>query len=227
MALDAFALRNMAVSLNDIDMASLTDNPSFNILSMIETPALDLNVPLRFNVTRSATTYGTGNAFLFPLWASLVVVTDETVDFVHGEVRSLDKLGMTRGASKLHPPSQFTQVFSVWKSHIFIDHVSLQILNLMASLLETTGIVNLRVRPIRCLSRDKIGQWDLAIHPFALQMIKKAGFVVAFRTCDMMMTGGSPRLYISIHLVTKAAEGGGLTKFEKSCQDDEKGNDAK
>jgi hypothetical protein len=58
MALDAFPLWDMGVSLHDIDMAPLTDNPSCNILPMIETPTFDPYVPLRLDMTRSTTAYG-------------------------------------------------------------------------------------------------------------------------------------------------------------------------
>jgi hypothetical protein len=59
MALDTFSLWDMAISLHDIDMTLLTGHPSFNILPMIETPTLDLNVPFGLNMTRGATAYGT------------------------------------------------------------------------------------------------------------------------------------------------------------------------
>jgi len=80
----------------------------------------------------------------------------------------------------------------------------------MATFLEATHIADLGVRHARPLSRDKIGQRDLAVHPFALQMFEKTRLIVAFRTCNIAMTGGPPRFHISIHLVTKAAKGGGL-----------------
>jgi hypothetical protein len=142
-------------------------------------------------------------------------VTNEAVDFVNGEVRSLDELCVTGGASKLHPPSQLTQMLSVRESNILIDHVFLKIFNLMASLLKTTRIADLGMRPARCFSRDEIGQRDLTIHPFALQMIEKARLIVAFRTCHMSVTGSPPRFHIGIHLVTKAAESGTFGKSEK------------
>jgi hypothetical protein len=44
----------------------------------------------------------------------------------------------------------------VGEGHIFIDHVSLEIFNLMASLLEATRIVDLSMRPLGCLARDEI-----------------------------------------------------------------------
>jgi hypothetical protein len=59
MALDTFPLRDVGVSLHHIDMTLLTDNPSRNILPMIETPAFDLNVSFRLHVARGATAYRT------------------------------------------------------------------------------------------------------------------------------------------------------------------------
>jgi hypothetical protein len=119
-------------------------------------------------------------------------VANEAIDFMNGEMRSLDELCMAGGASKLHPPSQLTQMLSMRESNILIDHVFLEIFNLMASLLEATCIVNLCVRPAWPLPRNKIGQRDLTIHPFAFQMIEKTWLIVAFRTCHMSMTGGPP-----------------------------------
>jgi hypothetical protein len=66
MALDTFSLWDMAVSLDDIDMALLTDNVSRNILSVIETPPFDLNVPFGLNMTRGTAAYGTRNTILLP-----------------------------------------------------------------------------------------------------------------------------------------------------------------
>jgi hypothetical protein len=59
MALDTFSLWDMAISLHDIDMTPLTDHLSGDILPMIETPTLDLNISFGLNMTRSTTAYGT------------------------------------------------------------------------------------------------------------------------------------------------------------------------
>jgi hypothetical protein len=40
-------------------------------------------------------------------------MADETVDFMNGEVSSLNELGMAGSTSKLHPSSQLAQMFSV------------------------------------------------------------------------------------------------------------------
>jgi hypothetical protein len=58
-------------------------------------------------------------------------------------------------------------------------------------------------------------------------MVKKSGLIMAFRTSHMSMAGGPPRLHIDIHLVTEAAEGRALCKFEKAYKDDKKNNDTK
>ena len=58
-------------------------------------------------------------------------------------------------------------------------------------------------------------------------MIEQARLIVAFRACDMVMAGGLPRFYIDGHLVTKAAESGGLCEFKKGTEENEKCDDAK
>jgi hypothetical protein len=108
MTLDTFSFRNMSIPLNNTKMAFLTGNPSSNILPMIETPSINFNISLRCEVTRGATPYSTRKALPFPFGTSLVVVADETVGFMNGEVHSLNELGVTGGASKFHPPSQLT-----------------------------------------------------------------------------------------------------------------------
>jgi hypothetical protein len=97
----------MAVPLYHIDMTPLTDNPSCDILPMIEIPALDFNISLRFDMARGTPSHSTGNALLLlPSRASLVVVTDETVDFMNGEVCSLNELGVASRTAKFHSPLQ-------------------------------------------------------------------------------------------------------------------------
>jgi hypothetical protein len=64
-ALYTFPLRDMGVSLNNIDMTLLTGHSPGDILSVIETPTFDLNVPFGLNVARGATAYSARNAFLF------------------------------------------------------------------------------------------------------------------------------------------------------------------
>jgi hypothetical protein len=102
---------------------------------MIETPTVNFNISLGCEMAGSATPYGTRKALSLPLWTSLEVVTDETVDLVNSEMGSLNQLGMTGRASKLHPSSQLTYVFFMGEAHILIDHISLKIFNLVASFL--------------------------------------------------------------------------------------------
>jgi hypothetical protein len=113
MALDTFSLRDMTIALNDIDMALLTSYPSCNIFPMIEAPTLDLNIPFWLNVAGGASSNSTGNAFFLPTWASLKIVTDETVYLMNGKVSALNELGMTGGATKSHPSSQLFHVCPV------------------------------------------------------------------------------------------------------------------
>jgi len=58
-------------------------------------------------------------------------------------------------------------------------------------------------------------------------MIEKTRFVVAFRTCHIVMAGSLPRFYIHAHLMTKAAESGGLCKFKKGSEENNESDDAK
>jgi hypothetical protein len=103
----------MTIPLNHAGVASLTGNPSCNILPMIETPTFDLNIPFRFDMARSTPTDRTRNTLLISSRTRLVIMADETVDFMNGEVSSLNELGVAGSTSKLHPPSQLAQMFSV------------------------------------------------------------------------------------------------------------------
>ena len=105
---NTFSLRHMAVPLNDAEMAFLASHSSRDVLFVIEVPSLDLNVPLRLNMTGSATPNGAREALLLPLWTGVIIVTDEAVDFVNGQVQPLNQLGVATCAAQFHPPSQFT-----------------------------------------------------------------------------------------------------------------------
>jgi hypothetical protein len=59
MALETLSLRDMPITLNDIEMALLTSYSSGNIFPMVETPAFNFDVPFRFDVARGATSNGT------------------------------------------------------------------------------------------------------------------------------------------------------------------------
>jgi hypothetical protein len=158
MAFNTLSFRNMAVPLNNTEMAFLTGHPSLNIFSMIEVPTINFNISLWCEMARGATPYSTRKTLPLPFGTSLVVMADETVCLMNGKVHSLNELGVTGGASKLHFPSQFTQMFFVREGYILVDHILLEILNLMASLLEATCIADLCVRRARPFPGNKIGQ---------------------------------------------------------------------
>jgi hypothetical protein len=105
MAFNTLSFRNMAVALNNTKMAFLTGHSSLNILSMVKIPAFDFNISFGFNVARGTTSYSTRKTLPFPFETSFVVMADETVCLMNGKVHSLDELGVTGGASKLHFPS--------------------------------------------------------------------------------------------------------------------------
>ena len=157
MAFEALSLRHMVIPLNHTEMTLLAGNPAINILTMVEIPTFNIDVAFGCNMAGSAPSYCAGDAVLLSLWARLVIMTDKAVDFMNREVGSLNDLGMTRGASKLHPPSQFFEVFPMGESHILIDHIPLEVFNLMASLLEATRIADLCVGLARFLSGDEVG----------------------------------------------------------------------
>jgi hypothetical protein len=75
---------------------------------MIKIPAINFDISLWSEMAGGATAYGTRKALSLPFWTSLEIVADETVDLMNGEMGSLDELGMTGRASKLHSPSQLT-----------------------------------------------------------------------------------------------------------------------
>jgi hypothetical protein len=105
-ALDTFPLRNMTIPLNNVDMAPLTDDPPCNILPMIKIPTFDFNISFGFEMARGTPSYRTRNALLLPSGASLVVVANETIDLMDGEVRSLNELGVAGRTAKFHSPPQ-------------------------------------------------------------------------------------------------------------------------
>jgi len=59
MALDTFSLRYVAIPLNHTEVTFFTGHPSCNILTMIEIPSFDPNVPFGLDVARGTTPYGT------------------------------------------------------------------------------------------------------------------------------------------------------------------------
>jgi hypothetical protein len=51
MTFQTLSFRDMAISLNHTEMALLTSHPSCNILSVIEAPTFDLDIPFRLDMT--------------------------------------------------------------------------------------------------------------------------------------------------------------------------------
>jgi hypothetical protein len=107
MALNTFSFRNMTIPLNDMDMASFAGDPSGNILPVIETPSLNLDIPFGFDMAGGTSSYGTGNTLFLSTRTGIIVMTDEAIDLMNGEVGSLDELGMAGGTAEFHPSSQF------------------------------------------------------------------------------------------------------------------------
>jgi hypothetical protein len=83
-------------------------------------------------------------------------------------------------------------MFSMGEGYILIDHIPLEVFDLVTSLLEAARITDLCVGRTRPFSGKKIGQRYLTIHPFTSQMIIKPGFIVTFRAGHMSMAGCSP-----------------------------------
>lgn len=210
MAFKAFSLRHMGIPLNDTEMTLFARNPSLNILPVIKIPTFDIDIAFGFNMAGGAASNGAGDAILLSLWTGLIVVADETVDFMNGEMGALNDLGMAGGATKLHPPSQFLEVFPVREGHILIDHVCFEIFRLMTSLLEAGRIADLCMGPAGLLSGDEVGKRNLSVDPLSLQMVPKPRFVVALGACDMTVARCLPGLDVGAHLVTDAAKGGRL-----------------
>jgi hypothetical protein len=86
MTFHTLSLRDMAISLNHTEVALLTGYPSCDILSVIEVPTLDLDIPFGLDMTGGAPSDRTGNALFFPFRTGLVIVTDKAVDFVNREM---------------------------------------------------------------------------------------------------------------------------------------------
>jgi len=58
-------------------------------------------------------------------------------------------------------------MFVMGEGHIFVEHIPLQVIGLVATLLETARITDLRVGHARPFSREEVSQRNLTIHPFA------------------------------------------------------------
>jgi hypothetical protein len=95
----------MAIPLQNAEMASFTGNPSRDIFSVIKVPSFNTDIPFRLNVAGGASSHRTRKTVFFPFGTGLKIVTDKTIGFMNREMFPLNKLCMTRGATKLHAPS--------------------------------------------------------------------------------------------------------------------------
>jgi hypothetical protein len=210
MAFKAFSLRHMGISLNDTEMTLFARNPSLDILPVIKIPAFDIDIAFGCNMAGGAASNSAGDAILLSLWTGLIVVADKTVDFMNREMGALNDLGVAGGATKLHSPSQFLEVFPVREGHVLIDHVCFEIFRFVTSLLEAGRIADLCVGPAGFFPGDEVGKRNLSVDPLPLQVVTKPRIVVALGACDMTMARCLPRIDVGAHLVTGAAKGGRL-----------------
>jgi hypothetical protein len=84
--LHALPLRDVTVPLDNTDMTSLAGYSSCDVLPVIEVPSIHFDIPFGLKVAGSTSPDGAREAILLTFWACLVVVTDETVGLVNGEV---------------------------------------------------------------------------------------------------------------------------------------------
>jgi hypothetical protein len=150
---------------------------------------------------------GAGDTILLSLWTGLIIVADETVDFMNREMGALNDLGMAGGATKFHSPSQFLEVFPVREGHVLIDHIFFEIFRFVTSLLKAGRIADLCMGPAGFFPGDEVGKRNLSVDPLPLQMVPKPRFVVALGACDMTMARCLPRIDVGAHLVAGAAKG--------------------
>jgi hypothetical protein len=116
-------------------------------------------------------------------------------------------------------------MLSVGKSHILVNHISLEIFNLVAALLQTTRVTDLCMRFVGSFPRDEIGQGNLTVDPFSFQVAEEPGFIVAFGAGHIAMARCLPGLNIAGHLMAGAAEGRGLRNLESGAHKDDKYNE--
>jgi hypothetical protein len=225
-ALDTFAFRDMAIALNHIDMAPLAFHPSLNILPMVERPSFDFDVPFWLHMAGNTTSHCAGDTLFFSLRACPVIMTDEAVDLMDGEMSSLNQLGMAGSAAKFHSPSQLPKVLPVGENHILIDHILLKSFYLVASSLKTACIADLCMRFGWPFAGEEIGKRHLAIHPLAFEMVYDSWLIVALCAGDMAVAGGPPGVHIDIHLVTETAERGTLGKPQQGKGKNDEQDDA-
>lgn len=225
--LDAFALRDVAIALDDVDMTAFALHPSGDILPVIKSPPLDIDIALGFHMARDAASDRTGDAVLLPLRTCSIVMADEAIGLMDGEMFSLDELGMAGGAAKLHPSSQLLEMFSMGERYILVNHVLLKVFDLMASFLQTGRIADLSMGFGRPFARKEVGEGDLSIHPFPFEVVEEARFIVAAGAGHVSVAGGPPGLHIEFHLMAEAAEGRAFGEPEKGKGEEDKEKGAK
>jgi hypothetical protein len=116
-------------------------------------------------------------------------------------------------------------MLSVGKSNILVDHISLQVFDLVATFLETTRITNLCMRFAGPFPRNEVGHGNLAVNPFPSEVVEKSGFIVAFRAGHMAMARCLPGLNVACHLMAGTAEGRGLRNLESRSHKDQQHNE--
>jgi len=72
----------------------------------------------------------------------------------------------------------------------------------MTSLLQTVTIVNLIMEFLRPFSNQDVGQRQLKINPFPLEMIHHTRPAVTIEAGDLIMGGDLPGFNILLHVVT-------------------------
>jgi len=133
-------------------------------------------------------------------------VANKTVGFVNGEMQSLNELGMARGAPKVYPSSQLTQMPSMGKAYILKYHIPFQVVFFVTSILQTITIINFIMEFLDASPNNDISQCKLEIFPFPFQMIPNAWFAVTTQANHFVMRGGFPRVDIFLHIVTEATK---------------------
>jgi hypothetical protein len=117
-------------------------------------------------------------------------------------------------------------MLAVGEGNVLVDHISLEIFDLVAPFLQAARIVDHRMGHRWLFARNEVGQGDLPVDPFPFHMIEEPRLIVALRARHVSMARVFPRVDIRIHLVTEATEGGCFRKPEKTHADNKKGDDA-
>ncbi len=101
----------------------------------------------------------------------------------------------------------------VVEDHVLEKDAVLQEFLVVTPLLETALVANDRMGLTRMLTRYEIGQRQLPVSPFPLEMVEETGFVVALDAGHIFMGGGLPRLNVGFHVMANSTESRGLGKL--------------